>query len=114
VPPTWNKTVYKSHLHKVWAAAAAELSEATEILVIGYSLPETDVFFKHLLALGTAGKTRINKFWVFDPDPEERVEARFKDLLGPAAKERFVFHKMRFGQAIRHLEKHLETTPGIG
>jgi hypothetical protein len=111
VPPTWNKTIYKSHLQKVWAAAAAELSAATEILVMGYSLPETDVFFKHLLALGTASKTRINKFWVFDPD--ERVEQRFRNLLGPAARERFQFHRTNFGQGMAELEMDLKSAPGI-
>ena len=111
VPPTWNKTIYKSHLQKVWAAAAAELSAATEILVMGYSLPETDVFFKHLLALGTAGKARINKFWVFDP--AEQVRERFEELLGPAARERFRFHRMRFSEAIGEMEKTLEATPRV-
>jgi len=45
VPPTWNKSSYHEVLSAVWATAARELSEADNIFVAGYSLPETDVFF---------------------------------------------------------------------
>ncbi len=111
VPPTWNKTMHRTHLAKVWAAAAEELADAREIIVIGYSLPETDVFFRHLMALGTVGTTRVQKFWVFDP--EEKVREKFERILGPAVTERFKFHEMKFGDAIRHLEKNLERTPAV-
>jgi hypothetical protein len=37
----------------VWRTAAQHLSEAEHIFIIGYSLPETDQFFRYLYGLGT-------------------------------------------------------------
>jgi hypothetical protein len=42
--------------------------EAQEIIVIGYSLPETDFFFRNLFALGTVGRKFIRRFAVVNPD----------------------------------------------
>src|SRR5262249_40271900 len=67
VPPTWNKAQHHSEFARVWRSAADSLRDAENIFVSGYSLPETDFFFKHLYALGTIGQTRLKKFWVFNP-----------------------------------------------
>jgi hypothetical protein len=80
VPPSWNKADYHRGLTDVWASAADHLAEALYIFVIGYSLPLTDSFFRQLYALGSAGEARLRKFVVFDPDPNDEVDARFKDL----------------------------------
>lgn len=84
VPPTWNKADHYAMLTNVWASAARHLSEARYVFVIGYSLPETDSFFKHLYALGSVGKNPLLMFRVYDI--EERngpVHKRFRKLLGP-------------------------------
>ena len=44
VPPTWSKTEYHTILKNVWAQAAREISGAKYIIVIGYSLPPSDLF----------------------------------------------------------------------
>lgn len=90
VPPTWNKTQYHSNLEFVWRQAAAELSEAENIFVCGYSLPDTDYFFRYLFALGSVGRVRLKKFWVFDPDAS--VEGKFRKLLGQDSLPRFEYH----------------------
>ena len=96
VPPTWNKTDYNQTLVNVWRRAAEELSEAENIFVIGYSLPETDAFFRYLYALGSIGDNLIKRFWVFDPDPTGEVEPRFRRFLGRAVERRFKFIKTPF------------------
>ena len=101
VPPTWNKTEYHQVLQPVWQAAIAELCEAEYIIVCGYSLPPTDQFFRFLYALGTVGEVRLKRFCVFDPDAE--VENRFKELLGPVVKDRFVFRRFDFESAISQI-----------
>ncbi len=98
VPPTWNKAQYHDQLECVWRAAANELIDAENILISGYSLPPTDHFFRYLYALGTMGKARLKRFWVFDPD--KGVKERFMDLLGPLASSRFYFDYATFDQAI--------------
>src|SRR6185437_16262326 len=68
VPPSWNKTQYWEQLGEVWSAAARELSTAQEITLIGYSLPDSDSFFRDLLALGLEGPTRLRAFNIVNPD----------------------------------------------
>jgi hypothetical protein len=109
VPPTWNKTEYHHVLKPVWQAAINELREAEYIIVCGYSLPPTDQFFRFLYALGTVGEVRIKRFCVFDPNIE--VGNRFKELLGPVVKDRFVFMKADFENAISEFPTILNIVP---
>jgi len=101
VPPTWNKAEYQQ-IGTVWKHAAQHLSEAENIIVIGYSLPETDQFFRYLFALGTIGDARPQRFWVVDPDPE--VAKRFEALLGPSFRSRFLHYKKTFSESLGQLQ----------
>ena len=100
VPPSWNKADYHQALSNVWAAAATDLSEAEHIFVIGYSLPETDSFFRHLYALGSVGKSTLRQIIVYNPDTSGAVDARFRALLGPGAIARYDYRPLPFDQAI--------------
>jgi hypothetical protein len=80
VPPTWNKIEYHRSISTIWKAAAQELSEARNIFICGYSLPTTDYFFHHLLALSLISGEIIDRFVVIDP--ESHVADRFKQTLG--------------------------------
>jgi hypothetical protein len=105
VPPSWNKTQYHATFSQVWSRAAQELSEAEEITVIGYSLPESDAFSRDLFRLAMAGSTRLKSFTVVDTGSEG--PGRFKDLLGPDAKGRFHHIPEGFREyAERHLPKN--------
>lgn len=94
VPPTWNKTQYHQSFSNVWARAAAELSGAEEVFVIGYSLPESDSFFRDLLALGFVGMGRLKRFEVVNMDA--KVSSRFRELLGPECQRGFVSNQSNF------------------
>lgn len=103
IPPTWNKTTYHQNISEVWKRAAKELSDAENIFVSGYSLTESDAFFRYLFALGSEVKTRIKRFWVFDPDePVEQgiVRKRFKGLIGPGIINKFSFENKTFSDLI--------------
>ena len=106
VPPTWNKGDYHAELASVWQRAATELSDAENIFVIGYSFPDTDLFFEYLYALGTIGTKRLRRFWVFNPD-EGRKE-RFESLLGPGALRAFAYYPMTFGDALPVIKQPFE------
>lgn len=103
VPPTWYKSDYYRVLSPVWARAALELSGAESIFVIGYSLPPSDLFFKHLYALGTVGDVILRHFWVFNPDLS--VHRRFEELLGHAAKQQFPLFEETFDKSIDEIRK---------
>lgn len=91
VPPTWNKTEGHGELTTIWKQAAIELGQAENIICIGYSLPESDLFFRYLFALGTVGEAHLRRFWVFDPDPVHLVEERYRRLIGRGIEHRFRF-----------------------
>jgi hypothetical protein len=46
VPPSRDKSEYSEIMRPVWKRAVDALETATHICVIGYSMPETDAFFK--------------------------------------------------------------------
>jgi NAD-dependent SIR2 family protein deacetylase len=105
VPPTWNKTEYHNSLQKVWKQAASELGEAERIYIIGYSLPDSDMFFRFLYALGSVGRRRLKRLVVFNPD--ESVKSRFETLVGGAASRIFEFKPLTFEDAIGQLRTEL-------
>lgn len=102
VPPTWSKGEYHQKIGAVWRAAARHLSEARNIVVIGYSLPKSDMFFRYLFGLGTIGEP-LNRVVLMDPDPD--VQKRFKELLGTGAKQRFKYLQEAFTRrdSIEHI-----------
>jgi len=104
VPPTWNKTINHHYISNVWRQASICLSEAKNIFVIGYSLPETDQFFKFLFSLGTNSPTRIRKFWVINPERRD-TEERYRELLGPQMLSRFRYFGIPFIEALATIKK---------
>jgi hypothetical protein len=75
-------------MRPVWKRAVDALKTAARICVIGYSMPESDAFFKFLLALGLAENDRLNKLIVVDwlpgrtPRPQEKtIDVRWKEML---------------------------------
>ncbi len=113
IPPVLNKLAQQQAISSVWKKAAEVLRNAQEIYVIGYSLPETDTFFKYLFTLGTHSKASISRFWVFDPDPN--VGDRFRELVGVGLREpRFDYFQCKFKDAIEiilgnKIKKDLDT-----
>ena len=110
VPPTWNKTQYHHEIASVWQNAARHLSEAENIFVIGYSLPDTDKSFRYLFALCTVGDTLVRRFWVFDPDESNGIEQRYKELLSPMTVKKFQHVRTIFANAIGYIEQNASLT----
>ena len=99
VPPSWDKSEYSQIMQPVWRKAVDAIKTATRICVIGYSMPETDAFFKFPLSLGLAENDHLYKLIVVDwlqnsPSPaENNIESRWRNMLeGVFVDRRFVFH----------------------
>lgn len=105
VPPSWNKADYHKSLSQIWASAADHLSSAEYIVVMGYSLPETDAFFRHLYALGSVGTSLLRKFIVLNPDNSGAIRERFGRMLGPGAASRFQYIATDFENAVESLRE---------
>lgn len=105
VPPTWNKGNVHTGLSSVWRAAATHLAEAENVFIIGYSLPDTDEFFRYFYALSTAGDTVFNAFVVVDTNSQ--VFEKFKKILGPTAHSCFVPIQDTFERALPQMRQRL-------
>jgi hypothetical protein len=98
IPPSWDKSEYRELIAPVWKKALEELKLATRICVIGYSMPETDTFYKFLLTMALSRNYQLYKFVVVDRRPEVRVveaplmrpglEERYLELFDPMFRER--------------------------
>lgn len=106
VPPTWNKAEHHQILAQVWGRAAKELGEAEYIFIIGYSLSETDAFFRLLYALGTVGDTPLKRIEIFNPDSSGEIHNRYESLMGPGAKKRFNHSRLKFHNSIGVIESY--------
>lgn len=107
VPPTWNKNGYHGQLSNVWSQAAYEFAAAENIFIIGYSLPETDSFFRYLWALGSEGNARLRNFVVINKDASGIVEGRFKQLIGRGIENRFKYISVTFDDSLAQISEIL-------
>lgn len=80
VPPTWRK-LFAKELVPIWGRALQELERATRIIVIGFSMPETDLHFKYLLASGLRKNVALREIVFVDP-AEKRMMKRVEELFG--------------------------------
>jgi hypothetical protein len=97
IPPTWRK-VFAGQLAGVWDAAVAALKTATRIVILGYSMPETDMHFKYLLAAGLQENISLRKIFFVNPGlaqaaESERLTARLFKIL----------HKQHFERGVVEL-----------
>lgn len=78
VPPGWRKPGVNDLLIPVWQRAVAELRDAQRLAIVGYSMPESDIFFRYLLALGI-DLGSLDRVMVLDIS--EDVIERYKTLF---------------------------------
>jgi len=71
VPPTWRKGEF-ALVEAEWSKAYKWLTRATQIRVIGYSLPRTDVYMRYLLGAAAVGAQRLKRIDVITNDPKLR------------------------------------------
>lgn len=86
LPPGWNKRIDRSPYKQLWREARLKLEKCKTIIIIGYSLPETDLLAKALFAeivrLRKARGLYLKQLHLADPN--ERVKQRFIELFIPA------------------------------
>lgn len=112
VPPTWNKGRHYPNIERVWKHAATELSEAEHLVLVGYSWPNSDEFFHHLYALGTAGPTLLQRVLVIDINA--KVGERYRDFLfGEQARQRFQQVNATFEESMRDVLPRLIQPPTL-
>jgi hypothetical protein len=78
VRPTWRKT-FGLKLGTVWARALSAIEQADRIVIIGYSMPETDLHMKYLLAAGLMRNQRLSLISFVNPD--KKLERRMREVF---------------------------------
>ncbi len=95
VPPTWKQERHGYALRRIWTRAQLDLSSAARVVIVGHSLPATDSYLRHFLALGL---TRTSDKRVLVVNPElDRYQAFLSTLL---PKERCQFHAHCFAESV--------------
>lgn len=80
VPPTWNKTS-NSNMQSVWKLAHSILTNSDQIIFIGYSLPETDLYVKYLLISGIKNCYNLKNVTVICPDDKGIIKGRYEKFF---------------------------------
>lgn len=74
-PPTWNKGKSAPILQLLWDKSIEALSTATRVFIIGYSIPETDMHFKYLMASGLANNISLEEIIIVNPAFDDAQES---------------------------------------
>lgn len=80
IPPTWRKS-FDGPLADVWSAAVNALKTATNVVVIGFSIPPTDLHFRYLLAAGLRDNISARRVLFVNPDHDDSLRKRIDDLF---------------------------------
>jgi hypothetical protein len=104
VPPTWQKS-FGGPLREVWQGALEAIENATRIVVVGFSMPPTDLHFRYLLAAGLQHNVSLRDILFVNPDPDfgVRLENLFTNQLLSMA--RFDSANSQYVKRVRHLHQ---------
>jgi hypothetical protein len=82
VPPVYDKhrMTGTELLGELWGTARDRILEADRLVLIGYSLPESDVFARQMLRRGFAGNEPLEIVECVNPDPS--ITGKLKGSLG--------------------------------
>lgn len=102
VPPTWNKRIHDQILPS-WRAAFQAVAKANELRFIGYSLPETDSYFRYFLKAAISQSFNLQRVDVLCSG---NVQQRYSEL--------FASNRLRFnsGRTERYLSEIVHQADG--
>lgn len=108
LPPGWNKQVDKNPYKTLWRETRLRLERCKTLVIIGYSLPETDLLARALIAevvrSRTARKDLLLQLHLADPN--SFVTNRFVDLFAPALGAKgLVFKYSGFAELVKKLQE---------
>lgn len=86
LPPGWNKRIDRNPYKRLWREARLKLERCKTIIILGYSLPETDLLAKALFAEVVRLRATRRRYFkqVHLADPNEGVKQKLIELLIPA------------------------------
>ena len=86
IPPMLGKSSESPVIALQWKAAIDALSAASEIVVLGYSFPQTDVFMQRLIAEGVKHNLQLERLTIVDFSPVADWEGRVRSMFPQTAR----------------------------
>jgi hypothetical protein len=96
LPPVFNKMDWLK-INTVWEAALNVLRHAKNIIIVGYSLPKTDIYMQYFLKSAVGPNSDLQKIIVFDPVLYENssrttaMKQRYQECFSPQFSSRIIF-----------------------
>jgi len=96
LPPVFNKTD-AIKINGVWEAALKILRNAKNIIIVGYSLPKTDIYMQYFLKSAVGPNSNLQRIIVFDPvlfqenAKSTEMKQRYKECFSPQFSGRIIF-----------------------
>lgn len=127
LPPIFNKIGYGRALDHAWCVALQRLRKVKNIIIVGYSLPDTDIYMQYFLKAGLGPNKDLNKITVFDPllfqddDASNKMKERYKSCFSPQLQSRIDFNpecsnevrSQKAAGTFKHLVEVIAGRPGV-
>ena len=97
LPPIINKWAGENE-EEMWGVGLQRLREAKNIIIIGYSLPQTDIYMQYFLRAGIGPNVNLNKIIVYNPvlfkstSENDAMKTRFASCFSPQLQSRIEFN----------------------
>lgn len=96
LPPVFNKASGDAAA-QMWKIAIERIRNAKNIVIVGYSLPATDIYMQYFLKAGVGPNRNLSKIVVFDPllfsdlPGSDAMKARYGSCFSPQLRDRIDF-----------------------
>lgn len=97
LPPIINKMSAAEEINEVWIQAMDRLRNAKNVIIVGYSLPQTDIYMQYFIKTALGPNKNLNRIYVFDPvlfQDDQRANTmieRYESCFSPQLQSRIVF-----------------------
>lgn len=102
-PPIFNKLSI-TDARSMWKTAMNRLRETKNVVIVGYSLPKTDIYMQYFLKAALGPNLDLNKITVFDPvlfhskDKGIAMKERYEECFSPQLRE----SRIDFSPGVNH------------
>lgn len=122
LPPVFNKLSSDAPT-SMWKTALERLSHAKNVVVVGYSLPQTDIYMQYFLKAALGPNRNLNRITVFDPvlfsdsPANSSMRARYEACFSPQLRSRIDFSPAvgarLGGDVLKGSTEHFVSTLGL-
>ncbi len=98
LPPVFNK-LQSQNVGSVWTKALEVLRQAKHLIIVGHSLPRTDIYMQYFLKAAVGPNSNLSRVFVFNPglwdhdrEAQKLMKDRYSDCFSTQFKNRIEFH----------------------